>query len=191
MELTARLYLALVLLTAALRLLELARSRRNQRKLAAAGSVKSADAGYKWMVGLHCAVLAGCVMEVWAFARPWNPVLGWPMLALFVGANATRWWVIRTLGPRWNVEVMSASRLGVVTAEGPYRWVRHPNYTAVFVEMLALPLIHSAWVTATIGSVLHLFVLLHRVELEERVLGEDPVWREAFAKRPRFVPRLI
>jgi methyltransferase len=111
-------------------------------------------------------------------------------IVVFLAANAMRWWVIHTLGSRWNVEVMSSSRLGVVTAAGPYRWIRHPNYTAVFVEMLALPLIHTAWITAIVGTLLHFLVLRHRVTLEESVMRQDPNWQAAFASRPRFVPRL-
>jgi methyltransferase len=190
MELTIQLYLALLVLIAAGRLFELARSRRNQQTLVEAGSTKTIDPGYKWMVALHAGVLLGCALEVSFASRPWIPALGLPMLVLFLGANAMRWWVIRTLGSRWNVEVMSSSRMGVVTEAGPYRWMRHPNYTAVFLEMLALPLIHSAWITAIAGTTLHLLVLRRRVALEESVMRQDPAWQAAFASRPRFVPRL-
>ncbi len=70
------------------------------------------------MVALHTGVLLGCALEVTIASRPWIAALGFPMLLLFLGANAMRWWVIRTLGARWNVEVMSSSRLGVITACG-------------------------------------------------------------------------
>jgi methyltransferase len=142
------------------------------------------------MVSLHCGVLALAAIEVVVLRRPWVPGLGWPMLAVFVMANAARWWVIRTLGPRWNVQVMPAS-LGVITNRGPYRWVRHPNYAAVFVEMLALPMIHAAWLTAAAGAIAHVFVLRRRVELEESVMRRDPAWSAAFEHRARFVPGLL
>jgi methyltransferase len=188
MELSVRLYLVLLVVVATGRLLELARSRRNQQRLAASGSTKASEPGYKWMVALHTAVLVGCAAEVVYLDRPWIPLLGSTALALFVAANMMRWWVISTLGTRWNVEVMSASLLGVVTNEGPYRWIRHPNYTAVFVEMLALPLIHTAWITASLGTVLHAFVLRNRVQLEESVMIRDSAWRVAFEHKPRFIP---
>ncbi len=190
MELISRLYLGLLLAVALGRLMELRHSRANQRKLQAAGSVKAAEPGYKWMVGFHSAMLVACGVEVVMLGRPWIASLGVPALALFVIANAARWWVIRTLGARWNVEVMPAS-LGVVTAQGPYKWVRHPNYTAVFVEMLALPLVHSAWITASAGAVFHLIVLRRRVALEESVMVRDAAWRDAFAGRARFIPGLL
>ena len=77
--------------------------------------------------------------------------------------------------------------LGVVTA-GPYRFVRHPNYVAVFVELLALPLVHGAYLTAVAGTLLHLLILRRRVSLEESVLMADEGYRRAFADKPRFIP---
>lgn len=188
MELSTQLYLLLIAAVAVGRVLELSRSRGNQRRLAASGSTKAPEPGYKWMVALHTGILAGCVAEVVLMHRPWIPLLGWSAFALFLAANAMRWWVILTLGVRWNTEVMSASRMGVITNEGPYRWMRHPNYTAVFIEMLALPLIHTAWVTALIGAAVHALVLRNRVALEESVMMRDPIWRKAFEHKPRFIP---
>jgi methyltransferase len=104
-------------------------------------------------------------------------------------ANGLRWWVIRTLDRHWNVQVMDSLALGVVTG-GPYRFVRHPNYVAVFLELLALPLVHTAYVTALAGTLVHLFVLWRRIALEERVLLAHADYRAAFAERPRFIPRL-
>jgi len=186
MELTAQLYLLLLALVALGRLIELRHSRRNQAQLFSAGAQKSPEPGYVWMVALHTGMLIGAALEVVLLDRPWIPLLGIPALLLFGGANLARWWVIRTLGPRWNVQVVSAS-LGIVAA-GPYKWVRHPNYTAVFLEMLALPLIHSAWITGMLGTVAHMLVLRNRVTLEESVMMRNPAWRTAFEHRPRFLP---
>jgi methyltransferase len=186
MELSVQLYLALLAAVAVGRLIELRHSRRNQEKLAAAGGQKSPEPGYFWMVALHTCMLTGCGIEVVLLHRPWIPAVGIPALLLFIAANATRWWVIRTLGARWNVEVVSAS-LGVI-ASGPYKWVRHPNYSAVFVEMIALPLIHSAWIVAGAGAIAHVLVLRNRVALEESVMMRDSEWRAAFEHRPRFLP---
>jgi methyltransferase len=190
MELSVRLYLALLALVAVGRLIELRHSRRNQQQLLEAGATKAPEPAYFWMVALHVAILAGSAIEITALHRQWRPVLGSISLVCFLAANAVRWWVIHTLGIRWNVQVMSASRLGVVTVAGPYRWVRHPNYTAVFLEMLALPLIHSAYIVAVCGALLHLLVLRRRVSLEESVLTRDTAWRTAFAHKPRFLPGL-
>ncbi len=99
------------------------------------------------MVALHTALFVGCLLEVPLADRPFLPWLGWPMLALLVGAHALRWWCIRTLGPQWNTRVIRVPGAPLVTG-GPYRWLRHPNYVAVVVEGFALPLVHTAWITA-------------------------------------------
>jgi methyltransferase len=139
------------------------------------------------MVALHTAILVGSVVEVLVLHRPFVIALGLPALALFLLANALRFWVIATLGVHWNVRVVRSMPLGVVTS-GPYRFVRHPNYLAVFVELLALPLVHSAVITAIVGAALHALILHRRVALEESVLMTDDAYRRAFVDKPRFVP---
>ena len=180
-------FVALVALVAAVRFVELRISSRNQKKLIARGVHRAADPRFPAMVALHSAVLGGSVAEVILLGRPFYPALGVTMAATFVLANALRWWVIRTLGAHWNVQVMDSASLGVVTT-GPYRWVRHPNYTAVFLEMFSLPLIHTASITAVAGTLIHAWVLRGRVASEERVLLADPLYRARMAAKPRFVP---
>lgn len=187
---TRTFYVGLVAIVAVLRILELRISRRNQRSLAARGAAKAADPRFPAMVAVHTCVLAGAAAEVVFLKRPFYPLLASVMGVLFLGANALRWWVIHTLGAHWNVQVMDSARLGVVTT-GPYRWVRHPNYSAVFVEMLALPLIHTAWITALAGTPAHAWVLRGRVTAEEKVLLAEPAYRAAMGGKPRFVPFLF
>jgi len=189
MELSVPLYLALLGAVGASRLIELRRSRRNQRRLAARGAPKAGGAGLRWMVVLHSGILAGAALEVVLLRRPLMPALALAAGGIFVFAVAIRWWVIRTLGEFWNVEVMASTGIGVVTS-GPYRWIRHPNYVAVWLELMSLQLIHSAWLTATAGTLAHVFVLRKRIAMEEAVLLADPVYRSTMANKPRFVPRL-
>ncbi len=189
-RLAADAFLALLLSVALLRLVELGISRRHQREMLARGAAKVAEAKIGWMVLLHTAVLAGAALEVVLLQRPFLPWLAAPMVALFLAANVVRWWVIRTLGEHWNIQVMDSTRLGVVTS-GPFRYVRHPNYAAVFAEMLALPLIHTAWITATTGAVAHIGVLAQRLSTEERVLFANPDYRLAMSGKPRFLPGLF
>lgn len=190
MELSRAAYVGLVAVVAALRLVELRISKRNQQNMVERGAKKAADPRFPAMVAVHTFVLAGAVSEVVFLERPFFPVLASVMGALFLAANGLRWWVIRTLGAHWNVQVMDSARLGVITS-GPYRWVRHPNYSAVFVEMFALPLIHTAWITALSGTVAHTWVLRGRIAAEEKVLLADPEYRAAMAAKPRFVPFLF
>ena len=170
------------------RLLEMRLSRRNQRDLAHQGARRMPERGFGLMVGLHTGVLASAAMEAWLCERPFVPALAIPALLAVAFANALRWWVIRTLDRHWNVQVMDSLGLGVV-AGGPYRFVRHPNYVAVFLELLALPLVHTAFLTAAAGTLLHVFVLARRIALEERVLLAHADYQAIFADRPRFIPR--
>jgi methyltransferase len=184
---TERAYLAVVAAVALLRFAELVISARHRRALAAAGAVAVHEPHFKWMALLHTAILAGAAIEVVALRRPFIPALALPALFLLVAATWTRWWVIQTLGQHWNVGVMDSTRQGVVDS-GPYRWVRHPNYTAVFVELLALPLVHTAWITAAVGGVAHVFVLRARVAAEDRVLLASPDYAARMGAKPSFFP---
>jgi len=190
MELSRALYAGLVAAVAVLRFVELRISKRNQQRMAERGATRAPDPRFPAMVAVHTCVLAGAVAEVVFLARPLIPVLASVMGALFLAANGLRWWVIATLGAHWNVQVMNSTRLGVITG-GPYRWVRHPNYSAVFAEMLALPLIHTAWITALAGTAAHAWVLRGRIVAEENVLLADPAYRAAMGGKPRFVPFLF
>jgi methyltransferase len=183
-------FLALLVAVTLLRGVELLISRRNQHRLEAFGVRRARERHFHWMVLLHAGVIGGAALEVLWLHRPFIPVLAVPMGMLFVLANVLRWWVIRTLGTHWNVQIMDSVSLGVITS-GPFRFVRHPNYAAVFVELMALPLIHTAWLTALAGAAGHAWVLSRRLAVEEAVLLRNADYRATVARRPRFVPRLF
>jgi methyltransferase len=189
-RMTVDAFLGLLLAVALLRLVELRISKQHQREMAARGAAKVNEPKFRWMVLLHTIVLIGAALEVVFLRRPFLPWLAASMFAVFLAANAVRWWVIRSLGQHWNVQVVDSTRLGVVTS-GPFRYVRHPNYAAVFAEMLALPLIHTAWITAVAGAIAHIAVLAQRLSTEERVLFANPDYRAAMTGKPRFLPGLF
>lgn len=172
-------YAALVILVALERLAELRTARRNTAWSVRRGGVEHGRGHYPVMVALHTALLAGCLLETGLGHRPFVPVLGWPMLALALAAQALRWWCITTLGPRWNTRVIVVPALSLVTG-GPYRWLKHPNYVAVVVEGAALPLVHSNWITATGFTLLNLPLLATRLRCENAALaGSAPHFTEA------------
>ena len=181
-------FLALVGVVATTRLVELAISRRHRRELDRLGAKSIAEPGFIVMVVLHVSVLAGSVIEALVARRS----VPWGLAALaFTGvlaANALRLAAIRSLGRHWNVRIVDSTSLGVVDT-GPYRFIRHPNYVAVFSELLFLPLVQGAWITAAVGAVAHLFVLWRRIALEEAVLFADPRYAEVMGTKPRFFPR--
>ena len=190
MDVSVYFFLALLLAVGLLRLAEMRISRQHQKEMATRGAAKVDEPKFRWMVLLHTAVLIGAALEVVFLKRPFLPWLAAPMFAIFLAASALRWWVIRSLGAHWNVQVVDSSCLGVVTS-GPFRYVRHPNYAAVFSELLALPLIHTAWITAIAGAIAHIGVLAQRLSTEERVLFANPDYRAAMSGKPRFLPGLF
>ena len=189
MDVTRIAFLALLALVGLGRLIELRISSRNQRRLMESGARRVPDFHFAWMVLWHGGLLLCAALEVVLLWRPFLLALAAPMFAVFLGANLLRWWVIRTLAGHWNVQVMNSTALGVVT-HGPYRWIRHPNYMAVAAEVVALPLIHTAWLTALAAAAATALILSQRVTVEEAVLMESPAYRAAMGAKPRFIPRL-
>lgn len=190
MDLTVIGYLGLLVAVALLRMFELRISRRNRQQMLAQGAVKVDKPLFRWVVLVHTAVLIGAALEVVFLRRPFLPLLAGVMSALFIGSNLVRLWVVISMGQHWNVQVMNSTSLGIVTS-GPFRFVRHPNYAAVFVEMFSLPLIHTAWLTALLGCIGYAVAIAQRISVEESVLLANAEYRAAMAAKPRFLPGLF
>jgi methyltransferase len=167
------LYAVLILLTGAERIAELVISKRNAASAFAAGGVEFGQRHFPFMVTLHTGFLLACIAEVFLLDRPFIPALGWPMLVIALLAQAGRYWCIVSLGRQWNTRVIVVPGAGEVRARGPYRWtwLRHPNYWIVAIEGIALPLVHTAWVTALVFTVLNAVLLLRfRIPIEKGAL---------------------
>ncbi|MEV5397110.1 isoprenylcysteine carboxylmethyltransferase family protein [Streptomyces cellulosae] len=162
-------YTLLVLAVAVERLAELVVARRNAAWTLERNGVEHGRGHYPVMVVLHTGLLAGCLLEPLLADRPFLPALGWPALALTLLAQALRWWCITTLGPYWNTRVIVVPGARLVGA-GPYRFLRHPNYVAVVVEGAALPLVHSAWISATVFTLADAVLLTVRIRCENAAL---------------------
>jgi len=163
-------YYLLILAVGVERLIELVVSKRHARWALARGGVEHGRGHYPVMVAVHTGLLLGCVFEVWYLEPPFIPSLGWTMLGLVLAGQALRWWCVSTLGPRWNTLVIVVPGMPLVD-RGPYRWLKHPNYVAVVVEGIALPLVHSTWITAFAFTVVNAFVLAVRIRVENRALA--------------------
>ncbi|WP_139977306.1 isoprenylcysteine carboxyl methyltransferase family protein [Nocardioides litoris] len=162
-------FTVLVLAFGVERLVELVVSKRNAAWSFARGGTEHGQGHFPFMVVLHTGFLLGALVEVWV-RRPDPPAALWvPMLALAVATQVLRWWCITTLGPRWNTRVIVVPGLAPVTA-GPYRFLSHPNYVAVVVEGIALPLVGGAWITALVFTVLNAGLLTVRIRCEEAAL---------------------
>jgi methyltransferase len=181
--LTPRTRTALVALLAAQRIAELRRSARN--RLRTGNGVPSSPGTYPAMVAAHVALF---VTAAWPGRRRDIPVsVEAVALAGVATATCLRLSVIRTLGDGWNVTAHVSPSTTVITS-GPYRRLRHPNYTAVALEFACLPLAVGRVREAVLLSVADALVLWPRVHAEEALLDGLTGYREAFAGVPRFVP---
>ncbi len=151
------------------RLAELVLARRNTQRLLAEGGVEYGRAHYPVMVALHAAWLLG----LWWLGRtqPVDPLL----LGVFVLLQVGRIWVIASLGRRWTTRIIVLPYAPLV-ASGPYRWLKHPNYWIVALEIAVVPLALGLPVFAAVFTVLNAFMLYHRIRAENAALAQadDP-----------------
>ncbi len=183
-----RLYPLLLLTVAAQRTLELFISRRNERRsgrpLGTAGR-----RSYPLMVVLHVALFGLPLLERRLRPRRPHAAIAAPALTALSLATVLRLWVVRALGRGWNVRGRVPGDLQIVD-HGPYRFVRHPNYVAVTLEMVALPLAGGAPLAAVALSAANALVLVPRIRGEEALLAQVPGYRERMGGKPRFLPWL-
>jgi methyltransferase len=180
-------YLAFLALLGTERLLELLLSKRNSKLAFARGAIEVGRAHFRVMAVFHASFLVSCAAEVLALRRPFPGPLGWVALLGALVAQALRYWAIATLGSRWNVRIIVWPGAEPITS-GPYQFVRHPNYLAIVLEMVCVPLIHGCWLTALLFSAGNVALLTVRIRNEERALGST--YATAFGDRPRFIPRI-
>ncbi|MDB4985488.1 MAG: hypothetical protein JWN04_666 [Myxococcaceae bacterium] len=183
-------YLFLVAAVVLQRLLEVRISRLNEAGLRARGASEHAPEQMPVMIAVHAAWLASCLLEVWLLHRPLTRWLALFALLLFCVGQALRLLAIRELGERWTVKIITLPGASPVTG-GIFRYLRHPNYVGVVLEILALPLIHGAWLTALVFSVANGVLLSRRIAAEEHALSESGDYEAQFQGRPRMVPRLF
>ncbi|MFJ8596902.1 isoprenylcysteine carboxyl methyltransferase family protein [Streptomyces sp. NPDC093598] len=163
-------YALLLLAIAAERLTELVVARRNASWTLARSGVEHGRGHYPAMVALHTGLLVCCFLESALADRPFLPALGWTALVLVALAQALRWWCVMTLGPYWNTRVIVVPGARLV-GSGPYRFLRHPNYVAVVVEIAALPLVHGAWLSALVFTAANAWLLAVRIRCENAALA--------------------
>ena len=150
-----------------------------------------AEPWYAAMVAVHAGTLIAAPIEARLRGAATPRALRAVGLAGLGAATALRIWTLRALGDSRSTRVTRFAGGGRrIVTDGPYRFVRHPNYLAVILELASLPLAGGAWRTALAASALNALVLSRRIPLEERELAGDPTWRATLLARPRLLPRL-
>jgi methyltransferase len=153
----------ILLLVTLQRLSELVIARRNTAGLIAKGAVEHGASHYPVMVLLHASWLAG----LWWFG--WNATIIWPFMLLYIALQAFRVWILVSLGSRWTTRIVTVPHETLV-ARGPYKYLRHPNYLLVLLEVPLLPLAFGLTWFAALYGVLNIAMLAWRIRIEDQAL---------------------
>jgi methyltransferase len=181
-------YLAILAALAVERIFELWLSARNARPAFAAGAVEVARGQYAVIAAFHTLFLISATTEATLLNRSFPRGFGLAAIILALLAQLLRYWCVTTLGPRWNTRIIVWPAIAPVTT-GPYRFMRHPNYLAVIIEVACVPLIYGCWLTAILFSAGNAMLLAVRIRSEETAMG--PAYQDAFDSRPRLLPSMM
>lgn len=159
---------------------------RNRRGAMARGGREWGSRYYPVIIAVHAIFYISLLLE-WRYrSHGWNSA--WPLwVGVILAAQIMRLWAIRSLGRCWNTRIIVIPGMGVVT-QGPYRFIRHPNYLAVIVEMLAIPTLCGAYLTAAVFSLANAVILAQRIPQEERAL--EQAGGTLLPQVPRLIPRM-
>ena len=151
---------------------ELRVSTRNERLLRARGAIEPPDPVYSWMRWAYPAVFVAMAVEgLWSGPPP-GLVLVTGVVVFAIG-KVVKLWAIGTLGERWTYKVLVLPGVPLVTG-GPYRFVKHPNYVGVLCELVGMALMTGARVAGPLGLVFFSWLLMRRIQAEERALKAAP-----------------
>ena len=176
---TRLLFLVFVAALGLQRLFELRLSRRNELIMLQRGGGEHTPETYRWIVTLHAAWFAAMLLEVLVGRRKFHPEVAAAAFGVFAAGQALRWTAIHTLGWRWSTRVMTVPG-EVPVRHGIYRYLRHPNYLGVELEILAAPLLHSAYLTSLVFGVANALLLRDRIRREEQALEEANQYLKTF-----------
>lgn len=171
------------------RLTELLIAKRNEKWMKARGALEFGQAHYRLMVSMHVLFLFVFLVEVILFNKPLSSA--WQvLLAIFLVAQAGRIWAIASLGRFWNTKIIVLPDADI-TKRGPYRYLKHPNYTIVIIELLVIPLMFNAYLTCALFSILNICILYIRIPVEEQALAQLTNYETTFMHANRFLPKNV
>ena len=170
------------------RLLELRLSKQNEKRMMQQGGREHAAGHFRFMKVLHTGWFVAMVAEAGWLRRPFRPALAAVAGLVAVLGQFLRYAAIRTLGRRWTVRIVTVPGQPPVR-HGIYRYLRHPNYLGVVLEIAAVPLLHTAYLTSLVFSLANALLLRTRIRAEEEALAADADYHRWLADRPRLVPR--
>jgi methyltransferase len=139
--------------------------------------------------GLQIAWFVAMIAEVWGLNRPFLPLLAAIAILATIAGQSLRYLSMRALGQCWTLPIVTLPGTSAIDT-GIYHYLRHPNWLGVILEILALPLIHGAYLTAICFSTANAILMIWRIQAEEKALSEDNHYAQIFATQPRFIPNI-
>lgn len=171
------------------RLVELMIANHNEKWMKQQGAIEFGKKHYKYMVIMHLLFFVALFTEKFVLNRGLSPL--WPfILTVFSVAQFIRCWAIYSLGKYWNTKILVLAD-ALVVKKGPYRFLRHPNYIIVAIELLVVPMLFNAFYTAFLFTILNVIMLLIRIPEEEKALSTLTEYDAAFQNCYRFIPKIV
>lgn len=179
-----------IFLLAIQRLFELRLSNKNEAKLLQMGGKEIGESHYVWMKALHTLWFVAMLCEVILLNRTQS--LPWALAALCISliGQIFRYMAISKLGVRWTTKIIILPNKPAICG-GIFKFIRHPNYVGVMLEIAFVPLIQNAYLTALSFSILNCWLLNIRIKEEENGLKSANKYSETFAHTPRFFPNSL
>ena len=158
-----------IIILAFQRISELLLAKRNERIVRSKGAIEYDKKGYLVIVVMHITFFISFILEYFFLSRGLNQY--WiVLLTIFICTQFLRYWAISSLGYYWNTKILITPGSKPVQA-GPYKYIKHPNYLAVVIEIAVIPLIFSCYITAVLFSLVNLILLKRRIRIEEKALS--------------------
>ncbi len=166
------------------RLAELKLAAKNEKIMKNKGAIEYGEKHYKILVLMHILFFISFMSEVMLLDKKISPY--WPiLLTIIIFTQILRYWSILSLGEYWNTKILILPN-GHVKRKGPYQFIRHPNYVAVMLEFIFIPLLFQAYWTAIIFISFNSFMMMIRIKEEEKALFQETDYADVFKSTSRF-----
>jgi methyltransferase len=150
------------------RSVELIAAKKNERIIRCMGAVEYDVKGYRFIVMMHTFFFISLLIEFLTFSKVINQ-FWYIFFSIFLFAQVIRYWALISLGIFWNTKILVIPGTELIN-KGPYKYLRHPNYLAVIIELAVIPLIFSCYFTSILFSIMNIVVLVRRIKIEEKAL---------------------
>src|SRR5690625_4167208 len=165
-------FIFLLLFILGQRLFEIHLAKKNERWMKEKGAIEVASDHYKWFIWLHTLFFISLILEVSLQSVQHNLTVNWFFLWIFILMQIGRAWCILSLGKFWNTKIIVLPNV-VLLKKGPYRWLKHPNYIIVLIELFVIPIMFHAYISSVLFPTLHILLLTIRIPAEEEALGDN------------------